>query len=56
MLAYLAVVVAFCLGMGVFAFMRRHEINPFLSGIAATFLSMIVVIAYFAFIVTTGRV
>lgn len=56
MLAYIPVIIAFSVGMGIFAVMRRREIHPVLSGAAATFLSMIVIVAYFAFIVTTGRV
>lgn len=56
MSAYLPVIIAFVVGMGVFALMRRRDLHPVLSGAAATALSMIVIVAYFAFIVTTGRI
>ena len=56
MSAYLPVIIAFVVGMGVFGLMRRRDMHPVLSGVAATGLSMIVVIAYFAFIVSTGRI
>ena len=56
MQVYLPVIIAFLVGMGLFAFLRRREANPALSGLAATFLSMILVVAFYAFIITTGRI
>ncbi|HLT20356.1 MAG TPA: hypothetical protein VKZ96_12915 [Thermomicrobiales bacterium] len=53
---YLPVIIAFLAGMAIFALLRRRDANPMLSGIAATGFSMILVIAYFTFIIATGRV
>ena len=56
MSAYIPLIIAFIVGMGVFGLMRRRDMHPVLSGAAATGLSVIVVIAYFAFIISTGRI
>ncbi|MEZ4524195.1 MAG: hypothetical protein R3A46_21565 [Thermomicrobiales bacterium] len=56
MSSYLPVIVPFCLGMVIFGLLRRRDTDPMISGIAATFLSMILVVAYYAFILTTGRI
>jgi hypothetical protein len=53
---YLPVIIPFLIGMGLFGLLRRRDTNPMLSGVAATFLSVVLVVAYFAFIITTGRV
>jgi hypothetical protein len=53
---YLPVIIAFLVGMALFALLRRRDANPVLSGIAATGFSMFLVIAYFAFVISTGRI
>ncbi len=53
---YFAITVAFLTGMAVFSLLRRRDTNPILSGIAATFFSMTLVVGYVIFLFTTGRV
>lgn len=56
MIAYLPVIVSFCIGMTIFVLLRRRDTDPMLSGVAAVFLSMVFVVGYYAFILTTGRI
>ena len=53
--AYLPIIIPFFVGMGIFGFLRQRDKDPIVSGIAATFLSMFIVAAYFVFILKTGR-
>ncbi len=53
---YLPVIIPFLIGMGLFGVLRQRDANPFISGVAATFFSMILVVAYYVFAITTGRV
>lgn len=56
MTAYIPIIVPFFLGMGVFGLLRRRDKDPVVSGIAATFFSMAIVVAYFFFIFKTGNI
>ncbi|CAN5703190.1 hypothetical protein BH23CHL2_BH23CHL2_24070 [soil metagenome] len=56
MTAYLPVIIPFCIGMILFGLLRRRDTDPMISGVAATFLSMILVVAYYAFVLATGRI
>lgn len=56
MSVYLPVIIPFFIGMGIFGLLRRRDTHPIVSGIAATFLSMAIVIGWFVFIVATGRI
>jgi hypothetical protein len=52
---YLPIIIPFLIGMGLFGFLRQRDKDPMISGMAATFLSMALVVAYYAFAITTGR-
>jgi hypothetical protein len=54
--AYLPVIISFLVGMGIFGLLRRRDKDPIVSGVVATFLSMVIVAAYFVFILKTGRI
>ncbi len=54
MTAYVPVIVPFFIGMGLFGLLRRRDKDPVISGIAATALSMALVVAYFVFTFQTG--
>jgi len=56
MTVYLPVIVSFSIGMTVFVLLRQRDTNPMISGAAAVFLSMALVVGYYAFILTTGRI
>lgn len=55
MTSYLPIIIPFLIGMGLFGFLRQRDKDPMISGMAATFLSMALVVAYYAFAITTGR-
>lgn len=56
MTVYLPVIISFSIGMTVFVLLRQRDTNPMVSGVAAVFLSMALVVGYYAFILSTGRV
>lgn len=56
MSAYLPVIIPFFVGMGLFGLLRRRDTSPIISGIAATVLSMAIVVVYFVIILKTGRI
>ena len=56
MTTYLPVIIPFMIGMVIFGLLRRRDTDPMISGVAATFASMGLVVAYYAFIITTGGI
>jgi hypothetical protein len=51
----LPIIIPFLVGMSLFGLLRHRDKDPMLSGVAAMFLSMVLVIGYYAFALSTGR-